>query len=105
MMQSADALPGTRRERPGPAFVMCVLYMILCCRPMTTTSCYPNLVTEWEITDDGLEYTFHLRDGVTFHDGTPWNADAVVFNIQRHIDNPDSFSHVAMSRVAEMEAH
>ena len=65
---------------------------------------YPNLVTEWEISDDGLEYTFHLRDGVTFHDGTPWNADAVVFNIQRHIDNPDSFSHVAMSRVAEMTA-
>ena len=104
MMQSADVIAWDQTRTTWPS--------IRNVRPLYDTllvtddndNLYPNLVTEWEITDDGLEYTFHLRDGVTFHDGTPWNADAVVFNIQRHIDNEDSFSHVAMSRVAEMEA-
>ena len=36
----------------------------------------PCLATDWSVSDDGLTYTFHLRQGVTFHDGTPWNADA-----------------------------
>src|SRR4029453_1218318 len=31
----------------------------------------------WDISDDQLEYTFHLRPDITFHDGTPFNADAV----------------------------
>jgi len=35
------------------------------------------LATQWEIVDDGKTYTFHLRQGVTFHDGTPFNAEAV----------------------------
>jgi peptide/nickel transport system substrate-binding protein len=40
--------------------------------------------------DGGLSYTFNLRKGVKFHDGTPFNADAVVFNFDRWrlTDNP-----------------
>ena len=64
----------------------------------------PHLATSWEISEDGLEYTFMLREGVMFHDGTPWNADAVIFNIQRQIDDPDARSHVALKVVTEMEA-
>lgn len=45
-----------------------------------------QLATSWTISDDGLVYTFKLRDGVKFHDGTPFNADAVVFNFRRVID-------------------
>ncbi len=41
------------------------------------------------ISDDGLDYIFTLRSGVTFHDGTPLNADAVVANVDRWL-NPDS---------------
>ncbi|MBR3555393.1 MAG: peptide ABC transporter substrate-binding protein [Oscillospiraceae bacterium] len=37
----------------------------------------PCLAESWEISDDGLTYTFHLRDGVKFSDGTPLTADAV----------------------------
>ena len=48
----------------------------------------PRLATSWEISPDGKTYTFHLRQGVSFHDGTPFNADAVVFNFRRMID-PD----------------
>ena len=58
----------------------------------------PHLATSWEISDDGLEYTFHLREGVMFHDGTPWNAHAVIFNIQRQIDDLDARSHVGVER-------
>lgn len=38
----------------------------------------PGLAESWEISPEGTEYTFHLRQGVTFHDGADFNADAVV---------------------------
>ena len=47
-----------------------------------------KLATSWSISDDGKIYTFYLRKGVKFHDGTPFNAEAVVFNFRRIID-PD----------------
>ncbi len=46
----------------------------------------PLLATEWSVSKDGLTWTFKLRRGVTFQDGTPFNADAVVFHIQRQMD-------------------
>ena len=46
----------------------------------------PALATGWDISDDGTEYTFTLRDGVSFHDGTPFNAEAVKFNFDRMLD-------------------
>src|SRR5687768_16480524 len=42
------------------------------------TTIRPGLAETWEISADGLEYTFNLRQGVSFHDGAPFNADAVV---------------------------
>ncbi len=46
----------------------------------------PKLATSWEVSDDGLTWTFHLREGVTFHDGSPLNAEAVIGSLQRTID-------------------
>jgi peptide/nickel transport system substrate-binding protein len=43
----------------------------------------PALATSWSVSSDGLTYTFDLRKGVKFHDGTDFNADAVKFNIER----------------------
>src|SRR5688500_16433099 len=42
----------------------------------------PALAESWEPADDGMAWTFHLRDGVTFHDGEPMNADAVVASVE-----------------------
>jgi peptide/nickel transport system substrate-binding protein len=47
------------------------------------TEIHPSLATEWKVSDDGLVYTLTLREGVKFHDGTDFNADAVVFNFNR----------------------
>jgi len=48
-----------------------------------TTEIEPELATSWDISTDGKEYTFHLREGVKFHDGTPFNAAAVKFSFDR----------------------
>ncbi|AMO86910.1 peptide/nickel transport system substrate-binding protein/oligopeptide transport system substrate-binding protein [Solibacillus kalamii] len=47
------------------------------------TTINPGLAKEWEVSEDGLTYTFQLQEGVKFHDGTDFNADAVIKNINR----------------------
>ncbi|MDI3269963.1 MAG: ABC transporter substrate-binding protein [Bacillota bacterium] len=51
-----------------------------------STELEPGLAESWDISPDGLVYTFHLRQGVKFHDGTDFNAEAVKFSIDRQID-------------------
>jgi peptide/nickel transport system substrate-binding protein len=46
----------------------------------------PALAESWDISEDGLVYTFHLRQGVTFHDGSPFTADDVAFTYTRLLD-------------------
>jgi len=43
----------------------------------------PGLAESWEISDDGLRYTLRLRKDVSFHDGTPFNAEAAKFSLDR----------------------
>jgi peptide/nickel transport system substrate-binding protein len=50
-----------------------------------STAVQPSLAESWTVSPDGLTYTFKLRQGVKFHDGTDFNADAVKFNIDRQI--------------------
>ena len=49
----------------------------------------PALAESWDISDDGLVYTFDLREGVTFHDGTPFVCEIVTFSYERALA-PDS---------------
>jgi peptide/nickel transport system substrate-binding protein len=51
--------------------------------PSQSNPLQPWLATSWETSSDGLSWTFHLRTGVTFHDGTPFNAQAVKFSLER----------------------
>ncbi len=55
----------------------------------TTGDLEPLLAESWEANGDSTEWTFKLRQGVKFHDGTDFNADAVVFNFER-AGNPNS---------------
>jgi peptide/nickel transport system substrate-binding protein len=49
-------------------------------------SIQPWLATEWTVSEDAKSYTFKLREDVTFHDGTPFNAEAVKYSFDRIID-------------------
>src|SRR5690349_4380060 len=53
--------------------------------PDESTQIVPGLAESWTIAKDGLKYTFKLRRGVSFHDGTPFDAEAVKFSIERQI--------------------
>ncbi|GAA1838453.1 ABC transporter substrate-binding protein [Pseudonocardia ailaonensis] len=63
----------------------------------------PWLATRWEISADGREYTFDLKPGVTFTDGTPFDANAVKATFE-HIVNPASKSQYAASLIAPFES-
>lgn len=66
----------------------------------------PWLATDWEISDDGLTIDLTLRDDITFTDGTPFDADAVVANIE-HLQDPDTGSstgYLAVEKVASTQA-
>lgn len=60
------------------------------CEPLvwipTASEIVPGLAESWEVSDDGLEYTFNLKQGVTFHDGTPFTAEAVKFTFDRVVE-------------------
>ena len=57
---------------------------------------YPGLAETWEVNEEGTVYTFTLKEGVTFHDGTPFNAEAVKFAFD-HIVDPETLSGFASS--------
>lgn len=67
-------------------FVGRIVYASLCDKLVDITpdlEIIPMLATGWTWSEDGLTLTMTLRDDVTFHDGTPFNAEAVAYNIDR----------------------
>lgn len=71
------------------------VYDTLVYRDPNTNEFVPGLATQWSISEDGLSYTFSLRQGVTFHDSTVFNAQAVGANLDR-ITNPETGSQKAI---------
>ncbi|WP_416674525.1 ABC transporter substrate-binding protein [Egbenema bharatensis] len=70
-----------------------------------TAELEPQLATAMpEISDDGLTYTIPLREGVTFHDGTPFNAEAMAFSIQRFMENGGRPSFLLSDQIESVEA-
>ncbi len=53
----------------------------------------PGLAESWTISPDGKEYTFKLRQGIKFHDGTAFDAEAVKFNFDRMLDDKHPYHH------------
>jgi len=67
------------------------------------SSIEPNLATSWAVSDDGLVYTFELRDDVTFANGDPLSADDVVFSFNR-LKNVQSNPSFLADPIASLEA-
>jgi len=57
-----------------------------------TTEIIPSLAEKWDISKDNLVYVFYLRKGVKFHDGTPVNAQAVVFSFERQFKEDNEYN-------------
>jgi len=72
------------------------VYDTLVYRHPQTMDFVPGLAERWEMAPDGLSWTFTLRRDVTFHDGTPFNAQAVAANLDR-ITDPDLASGKALA--------
>jgi peptide/nickel transport system substrate-binding protein len=61
----------------------------------------PDLATDWELGDDGVSWRFHLREGVTFHNGNPFNADDVVYSFKRQTQESSEMS-FALASIEEV---
>lgn len=59
--------------------------------PGTGDKIVPSLATEWSVSADGMAYTFKIRDGVKFHDGTTLDAAAVKANFDRWLNIPKAY--------------
>jgi peptide/nickel transport system substrate-binding protein len=64
----------------------------------------PHLATEWTVSDDGLTYTFTLRQGVMFHDGSELQSDDVVFSYERVKAINQGFAFLFTEWVSSVEA-
>jgi peptide/nickel transport system substrate-binding protein len=78
------------------------------CEPLVSadadgTGLTPGLAESWTVSDDGLTYTFKLRDGVMFSDGTPVTADDVTFSLGKVMDPAAAYG-FAFAPVASVEA-
>lgn len=62
----------------------------------------PRIAESYEVSEDGLEYTFHLREDATFHDGTPITADDVVFSLNLYLES--EYQNTQVTGLSEAEA-
>ncbi len=71
-----------------------------------TLDAKPNLAASWDISPDGMAYTFHLKPGVTWHDGQPFTADDVKFSYDLYMDPSTGTPRASLlnQRVAKVEA-
>ncbi|MBD0344828.1 MAG: ABC transporter substrate-binding protein [Coleofasciculus sp. Co-bin14] len=67
-----------------------------------TTELQPGLATEWKASQDGKTWTFKLRSGVKFHDGTDFDAEAVKFNVERWWDEKHEFGYRTAGKTYEI---
>ena len=65
----------------------------------------PCLATEWSFNDDATVWTFKLREGVKFHNGEKFDADDVIFTVEKSLENPGNSVANAFQYVTKVEAN
>ncbi|MGA1196856.1 MAG: ABC transporter substrate-binding protein [Candidatus Latescibacterota bacterium] len=82
-------------ETDGESFKVCDnIYETLVSFHAESTELAPGLAESWTASEDGLTWTFQLRKGVTFHDGSAFDAQAVVFSLARQFKPDHPFHNV-----------
>jgi peptide/nickel transport system substrate-binding protein len=78
-------------ENNTSGFIMSTVYDSLVRYKPGTTEVIPGVAEKWDVSPDGLTYTFHLKPGLKFSDGTPLDAKAVFWNVDRQLNkqNPE----------------
>jgi len=64
---------------------------------------HPCLASDWTVSDDGLEYTFNIRDDVLWHDGTPMTVDDVLFTANEFLQETNPRSRLILSKCDSIE--
>lgn len=83
----ANLEPGTNRAFPvGSEMILNIFDTLVAWTPPAFDALEGRLAESWTISEDGLVYTFTLRPDVQFHDGTPFNAEAVKFSFERTLE-------------------
>src|SRR6516165_9569411 len=98
--------PDTLDQTLSRTFVSVVVSFALCDRLFgigLELEIVPQLATEWKWTDDRMGLVIKLRRGVKFHDGEPFDAAAVKYNIERHLTTPGSTRKRGISAITSVE--
>jgi len=71
--------------------------------PTTTGDVVPHVAESWEVSEDGLTWTFHLRKGIKFHDGTELTAEDVAFSMERFLTIGEGYAYLFMDKIESVE--
>lgn len=93
----------TRSAGSVGATELSAIYDVLMISDKKSGEYTPKLAESLEVDDDYTEYTLTLRDGVTFSDGTPVDADAVRWSIERYADSGFDLAAIFTSAVAAID--
>ena len=106
----ADTLdPQVQRSRPSQIITDAVFDTLVKWKDTQFSGIVPSLAESWTLSPDSLKWTFRLRKGVNFHDGTPFNAEAVRFNIEKVQDpktgSPNRSLFAGIDKVVPVDEH
>lgn len=88
----------------GPGRLKATLFFDTLTYPDSTGQPEPWLAKSWAVADDGVTWTFNLRDDVRFHDGQALTAEDVVFSFEYNMTGPGSSTGAAVSGIASVKA-
>ncbi|HEV7250430.1 MAG TPA: ABC transporter substrate-binding protein [Shinella sp.] len=99
--------PAVSRSTPSQLVFNNIFSTLVRWKDTKLTELVPDLAESWTRSEDGLKWTFNLRKDVKFHDGTPFDAEAVKFNIERILDpalgSPNRSLFTGISRVTVVD--